>query len=295
MSPFGIKLLRPRPRPPEIDLHMHSTQSDGSVDPAGLVREALALGLKAISITDHDTTSAIVEARRSAEGTGLEIVPGVELSTAEGKSDVHLLIYGFSDSEGLEQALLRFREARERRAEEMVGKLNALGIEITMAEVRALAGPGAIGRPHLAQALVLMGAAETSQEVFRRWLGHGGSAWVPKERLTMEDAAEIARRHGGVTSLAHPATLRRDDLIPTLRDRGVQCLEVWHSRHDVECSKYYLALARRHGLVPTGGSDYHGAHNPGVTMGCTRVAAEVLEELRAAFPSTPPSISPSIP
>ncbi len=263
---------------------MHSTCSDGSTSPAELVREALELGLAAISITDHDTTTALAEARRAAEGTGLEVFPGAELSTAEGSSDVHLLLYGFSDAEGLERELLRFREARERRAEEMVARLNALGIEVTMADVRALAGHGAIGRPHLAQALILKGHVDTSQEAFRRWLGHGGPAWVPKERLTVEDAAALGSRYGAVTSLAHPGTLRRDDLIPTLRDRGVTCLEVWHSRHDEECSKYYFSLARRHGLVPTGGSDYHGAHNPGVEMGSLRIPAAVLDELRAALP-----------
>ena len=287
MSPiFGLPFGRRRARRDEVDLHMHSTHSDGSLSPAELVQQALRLGLRAISITDHDTTAGIPEARRAAEGTGLEVFPGVELSASDGHSDVHLLIYGCEhDPEGFESELQHFRVARERRAEEMVRRLNDLGVELTMQDVRALAGHGALGRPHVAQALILKGHVETSQEAFRRYLGHNRPAYVPKEMLTIEDAARLGRRFGGVASVAHPGTLRRDDLLSSLRERGVPGLEVWHSRHDEEVRKYYLALARRFKLVPTGGSDFHGAHNPGADMGCTCVPYSVLEELRSILPA----------
>ncbi|HVP39910.1 MAG TPA: PHP domain-containing protein [Candidatus Saccharimonadales bacterium] len=281
--PFGLPFGRP-PRSEHVDLHLHSTCSDGSLSPEELVAQAQRLGLGAIAITDHDTTVGVGRARRAAQAP-LEVVAGVELSISEGKSDVHLLLYGCDlDPDGLEQTLKRFREARERRAEEMVARLNGLGVEVTMADVRLLAGHGSIGRPHLAQALVLNGQVETSQQAFERWLGHGRPAWVPKEKLSLEEAAALARTHGGLAALAHPGTLHRDDLLPDLRARGVAGLEVWHSRHGEEATKYYLAMARRFGLVATGGSDYHGARTPNAALGTPPVALSVLHALRAALP-----------
>ena len=164
----------------------------------------------------------------------------------------------------------------------MVRKLNRLGMAITMADVRSLSGPGAIGRPHLAGALILKGFVHTTEEAFRRFLGHGGPAWVPKRKLTLEDALALSRAHSGRTVLAHPGTLRRDDLIPRLKELGLVGLEVWHPRHPPEISRHYLGMARKMGLVPTGGSDYHGSRNPGVQLGSSHVPASALGELRAA-------------
>ncbi len=268
---------------PEIDLHMHSVQSDGSSTPSELVEMALTLKLVAIALTDHDTTAGVSEARRAAEGTGLEVIAGVELSANEGRSDVHLLVYECDrDLAGLEAELQRFRHARLRRAEGMVAKLNDLGMTVTMADVQSFSGPGTIGRPHVANALVLRGHVEHPQEAFRKYIGHGGPAFVPKEEFTPQDALDLAAKFGGKVVLAHPGTLRRDDLIPGLKEMGLTGIEVWHPRHDESARQHYLSLARKHGLVPTGGSDYHGSRNPGVELGCSHVPADILPELRAA-------------
>lgn len=267
---------------PEIDLHMHSVQSDGSSTPAELVRMALDLKLVAIALTDHDTTAGVPEARRAAEGTGLEVVAGVELSANEGRSDVHLLVYDCDrDLGALETELQRFRHARLRRAESMVARLNDLGMTLTMADVQTFSGPGTIGRPHVANALVLRGHVEHPQEAFRKYIGHGGPAFVPKEEFTPQDALALSAKHGGKVVLAHPGTLRRDDLIPGLKEMGLAGIEVWHPRHDESSRQHYLSIARKYGLAPTGGSDYHGSRNPGVEIGCSHVSADVLPGLRA--------------
>ena len=267
---------------PEVDLHTHSVHSDGSETPTELVHRALKLKLAALALTDHDTTAGLAEARRAAAGTPLEIVPGVELSASEGRSDVHILVYDHDQGgKDLEGELRRFREARERRAVCIVEKLNQLGVEITMDDVRSMSGPGSIGRPHIAGALVLRGHVDHPQEAFRKYLGHGCKAWVPKEELTPEDALALARHHGGRAVLAHPGTLRRDDLIPTLKEHGLVGLEAWHPRHDEGTTRHYLEMARRLDLVATGGSDFHGSRNPGVALGAARVPADVLLRLRA--------------
>ena len=262
---------------------MHSVESDGSATPAELVEMALGLNLAAIALTDHDTTAGVSKAREAAQGTGLEVVAGVELSATEGKSDVHLLLYDCDrELDKLEAELQRFRLARVRRAEAMVARLQELGLTITMDDVRTFSGSGTMGRPHIANALVLRGHVDHPQEAFRRYIGHGGTAWVAKDAWTLADALALAHRFGGRMVLAHPATLRRDDLIPVLKELGLTGIEVWHPRHDPSSVKHYSALALKHDLVATGGSDFHGSRNPGVEMGSSHVPIEALARLRAA-------------
>ncbi len=270
--------------PPEgyVDLHMHPVHSDGTSSSSELVQEARRLKLRAIAITDHDTVSALDEARECAASTGVEVVMGVELSCVDGRSDVHLLGYGMDrDLDGLEAALAGFRAARRVRAEEMVGKLQSLGLDLGMEDVLRMSGSATIGRPHVAQAMVLRGLVNTPEEAFHRYLGHGGPAWVPKASLSTAEGIRLLRGHGGRPSLAHPGTLRRDDLIPRMREEGMVGLEVWHPRHDEAARSRYLALAGKLGLMPTGGSDHHGSRTPGQPLGCSGVPGSALVDLLA--------------
>ncbi|MDI6709630.1 MAG: PHP domain-containing protein [Thermoanaerobacterales bacterium] len=240
------------------DLHVHTTASDGSESPAGVVRRALVLGLGAIAITDHDTVAGLQEAREAAAGSPLVVVPGVEINTDYSGREVHVLGY-YPRLEPQFIALLKDRaEARVRRVIRMVEKLNALGIAIRVSDVMARAGQGSVGRPHVAAALVAAGAVADMREAFDRFIGRGGPAYVPRARLHPAEAVQSIARVGGVPVLAHPGTIGDDRILPELLAAGLAGVEAYHPEHDEDRTKHYLALAERYGLVVTGGSDFHG-------------------------------------
>jgi 3',5'-nucleoside bisphosphate phosphatase len=269
---------------PRADLHTHTTASDGRLAPAALVRKAHAAGLAALSITDHDTVDAYAEAQPVADELGLDLVPGVELSANVGGRDVHLLGYGFDLGDtALRAHLARYRAERVGRAEAIVARLDALGHPVPMARVREIAGGGVIARPHLARAIVEAGHAETTQDAFARFLGEDAPAFVPKGTAGPEELVALVHGAGGVVVLAHPAEFVSLDLLARLLAAGLDGVETVHPMHGDGLTKHWRAAARRHGLLETGGSDYHGFHEADeARFGAFTVPAYRVRPLRRA-------------
>jgi 3',5'-nucleoside bisphosphate phosphatase len=267
-----------------VDLHMHSTASDGSLVPADVVALAQRNGVKIIALTDHDSVAGLPAALERAREAGIRVIPGIELSVSEQNMDVHLLAYGFdvSDARMLE-AIARYRESRHDRARKILSRLKGLGIRIPMEEVEEIARGGAIGRPHVAEALMMNGHVETFHEAFQRYLGHHAPAYVAKHTVSLEEAVEVVREAGGVTVLAHPGTLNRDAWIAGLARRGLDGIEVWHSKHGPAEINRYREIARAHGLLMTGGSDFHGERTPDVSIGSVAVPEQVIADLDEAL------------
>ncbi|WP_428561859.1 MAG: PHP domain-containing protein [Solidesulfovibrio sp. DCME] len=273
-----------------IDLHTHTTASDGSLSPADLVALAARKGLAAVAITDHDTLAGLPEARAAGEAHGLDVVAGVELSVADGDRGVHLLGLFLPDREGpLADALAYLRERRHNRNRLILDKLRELGVPVEYKAVTALA-KGAVGRPHIAQALLDMGVVTSFKEAFGRYLGAHGRAYVPKDKLPLARAVELIHAEGGLASLAHPYMLglagpALAEAVGRYRDAGLDAIEALYTEHSQAQTLEYLALSRRFGLAVSGGSDFHGAAKPDVDIGRgrgnLRVDISVLDVLRA--------------
>ncbi|HTK69051.1 MAG TPA: PHP domain-containing protein [Candidatus Eisenbacteria bacterium] len=267
-----------------VDLHLHSTASDGSLAPADVVALAQRNGVKIMALTDHDSLGGLPAALERAVEAGIRIIPGIELSVSEQNMDVHLLAYGFDPSDArLLEAIARYRESRHDRARKILLRLKGLGIRIPMEEVEEIARGGAIGRPHVAEALMVNGHVETFHEAFQRYLGHHAPAYVAKHTVSLEEAVEVVRDAGGVTVLAHPGTLNRDAWIAGLARRGLDGIEVWHSKHGPAEINRYREIARAHGLIMTGGSDFHGERTPDVSIGSVAVPEQVVADLDEAL------------
>ncbi|MHB0856621.1 MAG: PHP domain-containing protein [Anaerolineae bacterium] len=240
-----------------IDLHVHTSASDGLYTPRQVIELALAKGLRTIAITDHDTVGGVAEAVAAAEGTGLAVIPGVEISSDMGGYEVHLLGYlvDYANSD-FRDALVAFRRSRTERAIDMVAKLRALGVELSWDRVQELSDGGAIGRPHLAQALLEGGHVQSTQEAFDRYLGRGRPAFVARSKVSPGQALGLIRDARGVPVLAHPwgATV----FVSGLVNDGLAGLEVYYAGYAPDQVARLERLARRHGLVCTGGSDFHG-------------------------------------
>ena len=248
-----------------IDLHCHSTFSDGAKTPAELIDIALAKGLHGLALTDHDTTAGCASFLAAGEGKGIELVPGTELSVDCEKGNMHMLGYWMDPSnQPLNDAMAWVRDGRDTRNRAIFKKLLDLGFDLTWEEIAVrVAADGVMGRPHFAQTLVDKGYAKDWNDAFDRFLGNGKPAYVERERLNAEKAIELIRAAGGVAVLAHPFTLylgkeSMDALIGKLKDQGLSGMECYYSEHSAEQSAEYLALAKKYDLVPTGGSDYHG-------------------------------------
>jgi len=247
-----------------VDLHIHTTASDGQMTPFEVVQSALERHLRAISITDHDSVEAIDEAREYTGDTGLEVIPGLELGVAHQGADVHLLGYLVDHrSAGLHQALERFRRHRYRRGEKIINKLNRLGVDLRMETVVAIAGDSPLGRPHVADAMVREEYVNSYREAFARYLGYHAPAYVPRSGVSLGQAIDLIHSCGGVAVLAHPGILNRDELIPEMVELGLDGLEAYHYIHDQGTVRRYVLLAHQHGLVFTGGSDCHGSRSGG--------------------------------
>ena len=266
-----------------IDLHLHSTYSDGTSTPEEVVERAAEVGLSAISLTDHDSTDGLSEAQAAGSRQGVEVVPGVELSAQTGGKDIHILGY-FVDSThpDLLSCLHLYRQARTQRAERMVHKLNKMGIPVRMERVLAKAGGGAVGRPHLADVLVEEGHVFSANEAFHRYLGYSRPAYESKYSLSPADALAIIHAADGLGCLAHPGLYGRDDLIPGLVDQGMDGIEVCHTKHSVTDVARYREVADRYGLLMSGGSDCHGDGRGDAVMGAVEVPRDYVEALRGA-------------
>ncbi|MFN8590531.1 MAG: PHP domain-containing protein [Thermomicrobiales bacterium] len=244
-----------------VDLHTHSTWSDGLLSPAALVEEAAARGLQVLALTDHDTVAGIAEAKDAGARHGVAIVPGVELSVSlDAGGEVHLLGYFVdSDDPALLAGLAGYAQAREERMERMVDRLRRIGAAIAVERVRELAGRGTIGRPHLARALIEAGHAADFNDAFARYIGRGRPGFVPRPRVEPDDAIALVRRAGGVPVLAHPFSAGGvEDALDRLVPVGLLGMEVDYGEYIPEERETLRAIAARRGLIATGGSDYHG-------------------------------------
>jgi predicted metal-dependent phosphoesterase TrpH len=272
------------------DLHIHTTASDGLFSPEEVVRMAKDTGLQAIAITDHDTVGGVAQAAVAAAKLGMELVPGIEISTLADGQDVHVLGY-FVDTEQ-EWFLKRLQSLRNTRAErnrKIIEKLNELGIAITWEEVQAKkrgASPEKnIGRPHIAELLVDKGVVRSMDEAFERYLGKDGAAYVTTKRITPFEAIDLIKEAGGVPVLAHPGLYENDALVEEIITHGLAGLEVYHPDHDEERTERYRKMAERHGLIITAGSDFHGERHGSMfhaPIGTKTVAYDQVERLKMA-------------
>ena len=264
-----------------IDLHIHTTASDGLLTPEEVVEIAKEEGLSAISITDHDTIEGYKAAKKRAEELEIELIPGVELSTCYKGEDFHILGY-LIDCENPEflKKINSFQEERRVRGEEMVEKLNELGIDLSMETVKNIAGKGSVGRPHLADALLKEEFVHTYEEAFARYLGYHAPAYVPKGFLTPREGIDLIHLVRGVAVLAHPGTSRAQHAIYDFLQLGLDGIEVYYSKHDRETTQHYINQAKKLGLIYTGGSDCHGRRGGKVLIGTMKVPYKCLEMLR---------------
>ena len=276
--------------PVEVDLHLHTLASDGRLTPTELVRLVAGQGLKCVAITDHDTTEGLAEAYEAAqEFPDLRIIPGIELSADIPGDEVHVLGYflDYADAKFQDQ-LQQFRAGRVDRAKMMVEKLDALGIHLEWERVQAMAGDGAVGRPHIALAMVEAGYCKEPKDAFPEYLGRNGLAYVERSKLTPEGAVEIIRDVGGVAVLAHPAYMNdMESGIANLSKCGLTGMEVHYAQYNDDTIRQLARLAREYQLVPCGGSDYHGLGNTGELLpGSNGPSLESVELLEAAASKT---------
>lgn len=246
-----------------IDLHLHTTASDGRCTPERLVERAREVGIDTLAVADHDTVQAIARTAALAAEAGLRFVPGIEITAVYNGKDVHVLGYWFdAGSSELKEFLADSRADRLRRAQEMGARLAALGVPIDMdALIARSGGPNsgkAIARPDVARELVNAGHCRDVQEAFDKYLADGGPAYVARVGAGPAEVVAIIKRAGGIASLAHPGPLKKDELIPELARAGLAAVECYHSEHTPDMTAHYLELAARHGLGVSGGSDFHG-------------------------------------
>ena len=268
-----------------VDLHLHTTASDGRLSPTELVRLAAGQGLKQIAISDHDTTEGLAEAFQAAEEfPGLRIIPAIELSTDIPGDEVHVLGYFLRcEDQGLQKILRNFREGRLERGRLIVEKLATLGINIEWERVQEIAGDGSVGRPHIALAMVEKGYCKEPKEAFPEYLGRNGSAYVERPKMEPAEAVQMLIRFGAVPVLAHPAYMSdMETVIAELAGGGLMGLEVYYAQFTEDTVQHLADLAEQHGLIPCGGSDYHGLGNSGEllpgTLGPPPETVERLEE-----------------
>lgn len=271
----------------EVDLHVHSTASDGVFSPTHLVGMARERGLRVLALSDHDSVEGIDEAIAAAQGAVLEIVPAVELNTDTPAGEAHVLGYYLKHHDPwLQELLAGRRAARLERGEKMVARLLELGMEVSWERVQDIAGAatgGAVGRPHVAQAMVERGHVATIKEAFDRFLGRDGPAYVAYARFAPEDAVRAIRQAGGVPVLAHPASLPDfEAALPGLIEAGLAGLECYYGTWIPQEVQRMVQIARAHGLICTGGSDFHGPlpTSWSETVGGTPVPWQVIEDIR---------------
>ena len=264
------------------DLHIHTQASDGWLAPSVAVEQANRAGLTAISIVDHDSAAGIEAAIEAGKKHGVEVIPGVELSSGFEGRELHILGY-FVDwrDKWLQGKLLTIQEARVDRAKRILEKLRGLDINISYNVNIVIAG-GAVGRPKIAQAILDQGYVRTVQEAFERYLGIDRPAYVEKYPLQPAEAIRIIQKAGGIAALAHPVFARTDEVLPELVNQGLQAIEVYHSRHDATDTRHFEQLAKKYGLLIVGGSDAHGKEVP---VGAVRISYEFVEKLKEELPN----------
>lgn len=265
-----------------VDLHIHSKCSDGTKTAQELVEDAGQKKLKAIAITDHDCTDAVSQAIELGETLGVEIIPGVELSSEIGDVDIHILGYLMDiNHPALVTKLTEMKKVRYTRAQKIVENLNKQGIDLRFETVMSFAGHGAVGRPHIAAALLKEELVYSFREAFDRYIGYGSVAYVEKMSLKPREVFELIRNAGGVPVLAHPGVTKVDDRIAEFINDGLMGIEVFHSEHNNEAEKKYLQICRKNDLAFTGGSDFHDGTQNRASIGSPRVPYSAVESLKA--------------
>ncbi|MGH2398229.1 MAG: PHP domain-containing protein [bacterium] len=264
-----------------IDLHTHTTASDGLLPAERLVRLARDAGVGILAVADHDTTDAVDTAIAEGRRLGVEVIPAVEINTDVDTTEVHVLGYYIDHHQNwLQEFLTRQRDGRVNRAARMVEKLNALGIPITYDRVRAIAG-GAVGRPHVARALIETGAVASTEEAFEKYLGRNGPAYVERLKVTPQEAVQVILKAGGIPVLAHPGWGVREEMIAPLVEGGLEGLEVYYPDHTPAMVTRFLEIAAQFRLLVTGGTDFHGGDlAAGVGVGSQYVPADAVERLK---------------
>jgi 3',5'-nucleoside bisphosphate phosphatase len=241
------------------DLHIHSNFSDGMFSPEEIVRKARDAGLTTISITDHDIIDGIEPAMEEGKKLGIKVIPGIEFTTDVPEAEIHILGYYIDyKAQWLKDLLVKIREGRTNRVYKIIEKLKNLDINLSAKDVLALAEKGSVGRPHVARALLKAGLVKSVQEAFFKYLSNDGPAYVPHFRLTPADAIQTIIKAGGLPVFAHPAVSKRDNLIPEFAADGLAGIEVYYAKHSDLQIKHYQAIARKNGLLMTGGTDFHG-------------------------------------
>lgn len=283
-----------------IDLHAHSNASDGSDTPARLLALAAEAGLSALALTDHDTIEGLAEAQAAADRHGVRLVPGCELSCVMATGTMHLLVYFLPDSSGpLQDRLAALQAGRLTRNARIAATLTGHGLPVTEEEIMTEAGAGSVGRPHIAAVLLRKGYVNSIQEAFDQWLAYGKPAYFAREQLTAADAISLAHASGAVAVLAHPTTLGLESassatgaleaFVGELATLGLDGVECEYGRYTPEQRAAFRAMAQRHGLCVTGGSDYHGTYKPDLAIGTgtgdLAVPDELLTQLEARRPA----------
>ncbi len=269
--------------PGGVDLHTHTTASDGTYAPRDLVIEAASRGVRVLAITDHDSTEGLPEAFEEAERRRpLEIVPGIEINCDVEGAEIHVLGYLMDwQARWFQEFCREQRRERRERVHRMAERLAALGMPIDAADVFALVREGSAGRPHVAQVMVARGYVKTVREAFDKYLGAGKPGHVPRKKLTPEDAVRLIRKAGGVPVFAHPGLAGRDELIPGLVAAGLMGIECYYTEHSAQQRATYLQICKERDLVATGGSDFHGPQVRAATLGSPTVPMAAVDALRA--------------
>lgn len=272
-----------------IDLHTHSTVSDGALTPSQLIARAASLGLTAIALTDHDTVSGLHEARRAAVGTGVRVIPGIEIEVEFPPGEFHLLGLGMNRWDGsFERYLVKLNQRRHERNLKILRNIRAAGIPATFEELREIAGEGVIGRPHIARLLVNKGVVRNIGEAFHKYLGKGMKFYEPREALILEEAAALIHGAGGKAIIAHPLSLcislgKLPAILTRWIDFGIDGLEAYHSNATLRECRRLETIALGLGLIVTAGSDFHGDTRPDRQLGKTAEGMEIPDSYLAPF------------
>lgn len=268
----------------KADLHIHTYYSDSTFSPKEIIKIAKNKGLKALAITDHDNVEGIFEAQQEGERTGIEVIPGVELSVINKEhpdKDIHLLGY-FIDyqNKNFLEVLEKFQQQRYFRVIEMVKKLNDCGVEITFEEVRKISGRGSLGKLHVAMVVYKNGRFNNLKEIFKKYLNYGCPAYVEKYHLEMEEAIEIIKNCRGIPVLAHPIYSKCEEMVGNFVERGLMGVEVFHPEQNREDRRRLLQIAKKYNLLVTGGSDCHGLNKKETLIGKIKIDGEVIKSLK---------------
>lgn len=266
-----------------IDLHLHSTKSDGTLTPAELVRHVAEHGVKVMSLTDHDTVAGLDAARYEAQQAGIRFIPGIEISAKYPNGSLHILGYGIDNTYcPLLKTLQKFRDARNSRNRRILEKLQRLGIDITFDDLHISKDNSCIGKPHIAQALIRKKVVSDFNEAFDRFLGINGEAYIEKEKFDFKKAIQLIHDAGGYAFLAHPKTLNlaNEDLIKfveELKILGLDGIEVYYPKHDESDIRFYLNISQTYYLMTSAGTDFHGENKPDIHVGLCHLGKGITE------------------